>query len=145
VPGDDTLGAGPTLGVAAEHYFTRRMSVRGRLNAAWFDIQHAGDNNGVSPLALSGNFVYNWERGVIHPFLTLGLEIDTFRFTEDGIDSHDTTGGVNLGGGLEYFIHRHDTIVAEVLFHPIVGLVHSYRASYTPWYWTVTAGYKKYF
>jgi hypothetical protein len=145
VPGDDTLSSGPVLALSVEHYFRRRLSIRGQLSGAWFDIADTGDDNGVSPAAFDANVVYNWEGGAVHPYVTAGLGLYTYRFTENDVDSHDATAGVNLGGGVEYFFTRRDTLTIELLFRPIVGEVDSVSRSYTPWYWSASGGYKKYF
>lgn len=144
-PGDDRLSNGLTVAAFGEHYLSPRVSVRGLLSGAWWDIIAAGDHNNVSPVSAQGNLVYNWERGKWHPYATAGLGLYKFRFTEDDIDSSKTTVGFNLGGGVEYFVRLRDTVVMEVLVHPLVGDVESRFSSYTPWYWTISGGYKKYF
>jgi hypothetical protein len=88
---------------------------------------------------------YNWERGKWHPYATAGIGVYKFRFTEDDIDSSATTVGFNIGGGAEYFLRLQDTLVVEVLIHPLVGAVESRFGQYTPWYWSISTGYKKYF
>jgi hypothetical protein len=145
VPGDDGLDTGPTLGVDGEYYLSSRISVRGQLSGAWWGISNAGDDNGVSPATLSGNLIYNWEHGVFHPYATVGLGLYSYRFTEDDIDSHDTTLGVNIGGGVEYFLDRRNAITGELLIHSVPGDVNSKYNAYTPWYWTVSGGFKRYF
>jgi hypothetical protein len=148
MPGDDGLTSGLILGVSGETYFSRRVSLRGQLSGAWFGLESNRDDrddDGVRPLAVAGNLVYNWEHGIWHPYATAGLGVYTFRFTEGDVDSHDTTVGFNLGGGIEYFLHRQDTLTAEVLFHPLVGDVHSRFSTYTPWFWSIAGGYKRYF
>jgi hypothetical protein len=145
IPGDDTLTNGLTLSVDGEHYFTPRLSARGMLTAAWWDIANAGDNNSVSPVAFDGNVVYNWEEGVWHPYATAGVGLYKYRFTENDVDSSDTQVSFNIGGGVEYFVTRRDTVTAEVLFHPLVGTVTSVNRTYTPWYWSISGGFKKYF
>jgi hypothetical protein len=143
IPGDDGLDTGPTLGVDGEYYLSPRISVRGQLTGAWWGITNAGDDNDVSPAALSGNLIYNWEHGVFHPYATVGLGLYSYRFTENDLDSHDTTLGINIGGGVEYFIDGRDAITGELLIHSVPGDVHSKFGTYTPWYWTVTGGFKR--
>jgi hypothetical protein len=144
-PGDDRLAAGPALSVFGERYLSQRVSVRGMVGAAWWDISGAGDHNSVSPVSAQANVSYNWERGKWHPYGTLGLGLYKFRFTEDDIDSSTTAVGFNIGGGVEYFLRPRDTLMAELLIHPLVGDAGSRFTAYTPWYWAVSAGYKKYF
>jgi hypothetical protein len=146
MPGDDQLNSGLFLGVDGETYFTPRVSLRGKVSGAWwgFDRRRRADFS-VRPVSVTGNLVYNWEEGIWHPYATAGLGVYSFRFTEDGLDSHDTTVGFNLGGGVEYFIHRRDAVTLELLFHPLVGQVHSRFSSYTPYFWSIAGGYKAYF
>jgi hypothetical protein len=145
VPGDDGYDNGWTLTVTGEHYVTRRVGVRGSLAAAGGVREGAGEDNSMSPVLATGNLLYNWERGAWHPYATAGIGLYKFRFTEDGVDSHDTTVGFNIGGGAEYFLTRSDAITGEWLMHPLVGVVDSRNASYFPWFWTLSAGYKKFF
>lgn len=144
-PGDDRLDNGLALSAWAERYMTRRVSFRGMVTGNWWDMTEGPDGDGISPIAVNVNLVYNWERGKWHPYATAGIGLYKFRFTEDDIDSSDTAPAFNIGGGAEYFLRLKDTVVVEALIHPVVGDVESRFNTYTPWYWTLSAGYKKYF
>jgi hypothetical protein len=144
-PGDDRLENGLALSAWAERYWTRRVSFRGMVSGRWWGVIDGPDEDGVSPISAKVNLVYNWERGKWHPYATAGLGLYKFRFTEDDIDSSATTLGFNIGGGAEYFLRPRDTLLVEALIHPLVGDVESRFNAYTPWFWTLSGGYKKYF
>lgn len=134
------------LAANIERYLTRRVSLRAQLSGAFWDITGRGFTGSVHPIALDGNVVYNWEGGKIHPFATGGVGLYHYRFEE-----HPTTGsankfGINVGGGVEYFINRYLTGTAEVLFHDVADPVKSPLTTYNDSsYWTFTVGLKKYF
>jgi hypothetical protein len=144
-PGDDRLENGLVLSVWVERYRTRRVSFRGTVSGNWWGVIDDTSDDSVSPISAKLNLVYNWERGKLHPYATAGLGLYKFRFTEGDVDSSATTVGFNIGGGAEYFVRPKDTVVVEVLIHPLVGDVESRFNSYIPWYWTLSGGYKKYF
>jgi hypothetical protein len=145
MPYDDALESGVDLGVQAEHYLTPRASIRGKVSGAWFDIASRSFRGTIQPIAIEGNVVYNWEGGVVHPFVTGGIGLYHFRFEEAEVDSSDNKVGLNFGGGLEYFLTRRDTILGEVNFKVIPGRTDSRLSDYEPGYWGFTVGYKKYF
>ena len=149
-PTNDALNSGMNLGASVERYFTPRASIRGQLTGAWFEDDVFEDTT-ISPMAVTVNGVYNWERGAWHPYTTAGLGFYRFRLTdelfEDAFDGDgtETKFGVNLGAGLEYFFTRRDTITAELQYHLIPGDMDGFFADYDTNYWTVAAGYKRYF
>ena len=89
--------------------------------------------------------VYNWEGGAWHPYATGGIGVYHYAFTENALASSDTKVGVDLGGGVEYFVTRHDTVTGEWLLHVVPGRATSALATYQARYWVLTAGYKHYF
>jgi opacity protein-like surface antigen len=145
LPGDERLDNGFMLGASFERFLSSRVAVRGSLSGAWWNIDGVGIDDSMSPVFVQANLVHHWERGKWRPYATGGLGLYKFRFTEDDIDSSATTLGFNLGGGAEYFFRPEDTVTAELLFHPLVGDVESRFEEYEPWFWSITAGYKKYF
>ncbi len=143
-PTSDDLSTGFALAANVERYFTPRVSVRGQLGGAWEDIHGHSFTGTVKPMSLDGNVVYNWEGGKIHPYATGGLGYYRYRYTEGNLDSSDNHFGGNLGGGVEYFFSRHDTITGEVLAHIVAGKAEGLLATYDSTYWTLTFGYKHY-
>jgi len=145
LPFESTLKKGFDLAGQAEGYLSRRVSIRGQVSAAWLDITARPFTGTVKPIAFNGNVVYNWEGGAWHPYVTAGLGLYHYTFTENSVTSSDNKFGVDVGGGIEYFFTRHDTLLGEVLVHAIPGTVSSAGANYDAGYWTVSGGYKKYF
>ena len=146
MPFENSWKNGIDLTGSLERYLSRRVSVRGAVSGAWLDIQGRGFDGTINPIAFNGNLSYNWEGGKWHPYLTGGAGFYHYRFSE-GIDtSHANKFGVDFGGGTEYFFTRHDSLLGEVLVHAIPGTVTSRATTYEdPSYWTLSAGYKKYF
>lgn len=146
MPFDDALDSAIDVGVSLEGYVHPRVSIRGQLTGAWFDIEGRPFSGKVSPMAMTGNVVYNWELGKWHPFATGGIGAYRVRFDEDDLDSSDTELGFDFGGGIEYFFTRRDVLLGEVTWH-IIGddRVQSARSDYESRYWTILGGYKKYF
>jgi opacity protein-like surface antigen len=145
LPYDDALDTGADLGVQFERYLDPRVSIRGKFSSAWLDIATRAFDGTVQPIAIEGNLVYNWERGVWHPYATAGAGLYHFKFKEAELKSDHNKFGVNFGGGIEYFLSRRDTILGEVGFRVIPGRTDSLLSDYEPGYWTITFGYKKYF
>lgn len=146
LPSDPSLDKGLDVAGTLEGYLTPRVSVRGQVGSAWWDITGRGFKGTVQPFYLDGNVVYNWEGGAVHPYVTGGVGLYRFRSTESGaVDGSDTKAGVNLGGGLEYFFTRDATLTGEALYHK-VGAFSTPRAVFTDGsFWTLSIGVKKYF
>ena len=145
-PADPSLNNGLDLAGNIERFLTPRVSVRGQVGATWWDIQGRGFNGTITPFFATGNAVYNWEGGAIHPFVTGGVGI--YRFNADlngGADRSDTKPGFNLGGGLDYFIDRRTTMGGELLYHK-VGAFDSALATFGDGsFWRFGFGLKRYF
>jgi hypothetical protein len=146
LPADPSLDTGLDVAGTIEGYLTPRVSVRGQLGGAWWDITGRHFTGTVKPLYLDGNLVYNWEGGALHPYVTAGVGMYKYRSTESGVvDGSDTKAGFNLGGGLEYFITRDATVTGEALYHK-VGAFTTPLAVFTDGsFWSLSIGLKKYF
>ena len=151
-----SVGAAPSLEASftngfdltgnIEGYLTRRVSIRAQVGGAWWDITGRGFSGTVKPVAFDGNVVCNFEGGRIHPYVTGGVGLYHYRFAETPTTGSADKPGTNVGGGVEYFVHRHATITGEVLFHATAQPLQSPVTTYNNTrYWTVTAGMKKYF
>jgi hypothetical protein len=131
-----------TLDAFGEYYVTPRVSVRALL--AWanpgFD-NRTEDKFRQTKLLFNG--VYNWELVEWHPFVTAGAGAYFVRQLLDGRNDPDgeTRGGINLGGGVEYFTGSMSSIKAEgrwdIVSHP-PGLPDASGFS-------LTIGFKRYF
>ena len=145
-PTDPSLSGGLNLAGNIERYLTPRVSIRGQLGGAWNDVVHRGFTGTISPVFLDGNVVYNWEGGEWHPYVTGGLGIYRYRSFENLAPSAaDTSLGVNVGGGLEYFANERVAATGEFLYHG-VGQVKTPLTTFDRGqFWTFTVGIKRYF
>jgi hypothetical protein len=144
-PTDDRLKSGVDLAANIEGYLSKRVSIRGQLRGTWQDFQGQNFNGSVKPLVLDGNLVYNWEGGKWHPYLTAGGGVYHFGFEENGINGSDTAAGFDVGGGLEYFFHRHATFTTELLYHRVGTITTALAPFGHPDFWTLDFGLKRYF
>jgi hypothetical protein len=89
------------------------------------------------------NGVYNWERGALHPFATAGAGIYWVRELLDGANDpdSDTRGGLNFGGGIEYFTGEKGAVKGEARWD-IVSRPEGFPDATG---FTITFGYKAYF
>ena len=146
IPHDDLLETGTYTSVNGEFYLTPRFSLKAQFGGAWFEADDDFLDEQVSPMHLIGTAVYNWEYGKIHPYAGAGAGWYRYRFRiDDDAAGTDSKFGVNLAGGVEYFLSRTDTIVGDVTFHVISGDTVSNFFAYNGTYWTFSGGYKKYF
>ncbi len=128
VPDEEMIGIGGDVGIlfpseeletaltldgSFEYYLTPRFSLRTRLG--WTDPEF--DISGTLSLRqvrLTFDAVYNWEGGVVHPFVAGGVGAYFLDLQESGESLGDETKfGVNLGGGVEYFLTRRLTLRGE--------------------------------
>ena len=145
LPNDASLSNGFDLAGNLEGYLTPRVSVRGQVSGAWWDIVGRGFSGTISPVVFDGNLVYNWEGGKWHPFVTGGAGVYHYRADiNNGIDGSDTKFGGDFGGGVEYFFTRRSTITGEGLYHAVSTFA-SPAATFDGSFWTFRAGLKHYF
>lgn len=146
VPADASLQNGLEVAGDIEGYLTPRVSVRGQLGAAWWDITGRHFTGTIKPVFFDGNVVYNWERGVWHPYVTAGVGAYRFHSSIDpSLSGDDTKVGVNLGGGIEYFFTRDATITGELLYHKVDGFASPVTVFNDGSFWSFAMGAKKYF
>jgi len=121
-PSDPALQNGIDLTGNIERYLTSRLSLRGQTGVTWWDIQGHSFPGTITPFFADFNAVYNWEGGVVHPFVTGGVGVYHFSASEPTIvNRSDTKPGFDLGGGLDYFINRRTTMGGELTYHHIDG------------------------
>ena len=145
IPNDDALENGWFMAVSGEGYLTPRFSIRAQFGGAFHDVKFGAADGKVSPMHITGNAVYNWEHGKWHPYASGGIGWYRYRFGEGNDRPTDSKVGVNIGGGVEYFFTRRDTITGDLTIHIVQGDVESNFFIYNPKYWTIAAGYKHYF
>lgn len=146
VPTDPSFQNGLELAGTIEEYLTPRVSVRGQVGYASWDITGRGFTGTVHPLLFDGNLVYNWEGGIWHPYVTAG--IGAYHFGSDinpSLSGGDTKVGVDLGGGIEYFFTRHATITGELLYHKVGAFMSPVTVFNDGSFWSFALGAKKYF
>ena len=126
----------------AEFYVTPRVSIR-----AMFGLASPGFDNRTEDhfrqVRLLFNGVYNWELGTWHPFVTAGAGAYFVRSLLDDQDDPEgeTRGGINFGGGVEYFTSDVDVIRGEARW----DLVSDPPGLPDAPGFTLTIGYKRYF
>ena len=114
--GDDDFDAEPTGELYLEYFFTSHASGRVTLSFIEFDgpdIPGLGADD-VDVASLTANALYQWEGGVVHPFVTAGVGI--YRY-DSALEDSDLNPGLNGGGGLNFYVTDHFAIKAEVLGH----------------------------
>jgi hypothetical protein len=138
LPTEGGLDNSPHLAVTLDGYLTPRISVRGEVGIGW-NADSRGFRNDLRRLFFNVNLVYNWERGIWHPYITGGLGL--YRYTgttsaeallaalrdelialgldPSAVEDSDNKLGANLGGGVEYFLSRRSTIVADFRYHGV--------------------------
>jgi len=145
IPTDPGLDKGLDVAGSIEGYLTSRVSVRGQVGAAWWDIVGRNFTGTVKPLYFDGNIVYNWEGGAVHPYVTAGIGAYRFKATEGSAEGSDTKAGFNVGGGAEFFFTPRATFTAEALYHKVDGF-NTPRGSFGDGsFWRIAMGMKAYF
>ena len=146
VPRDASFENGLEVAGNVERYFTPRVSIRGQVGFSSWDITGRGFTGNVKPLYFDGNVVYNWEGGVWHPYVTGG--VGAYHFNSDinpSVSGGDTKVGLDLGGGIEYFLARHATITGELLYHKVGEFTSPVTTFGDGSFWSFAVGGKKYF
>jgi len=136
------------LGIAGnvEGYLTPRVSVRGQIGTAWWDIIALRNPGTIQPVYFLGNLVYNWEGGKWHPYATGGAGLYHFRFEDPvGVKGSDNNAGFNVGGGIEYFFTRYATITGEALYHKVGDVNTGLHLFADGSFWSFMVGAKRYF
>jgi opacity protein-like surface antigen len=142
VPNDDQFQSGLLLNGLFEYYLRPRVSVRTEFG--WTDPGHQRepvDSLRQVPLRLDVN--YNWEGGVWHPFVGAGAGAHFLRNKDNGRPFGDTMTelGLNVQGGIEYFLSRRVTVKGEARYHRI----DTPAGGPDPSGWALTLGMKRYY
>ena len=142
---DETQEKAVTFDGQVDWYLTPRISVRGLLGWTSPGFENRTEDH-FRQVRLQFNGVYNWELQEFerwHPYVTAGAGAYFVRQVLDGLDDPDseTRGGINLGGGAEYFTGDMTSVKGEVRFDVV---------SHPPGFpdasgFTITIGVKRYF
>jgi hypothetical protein len=131
-----------TFDAYGEYFLTPRISVRGMF--AW---ANPGFENFTEDHYRQAKFLfnglYNWDRQEWHPFVTAGAGAYFVRENLTGAFDPDSEvrGGLNFGGGAEYFVGDRASVKGEVRWDIVSqppGLADATGFS-------LTIGYKRYF
>ncbi len=116
--GGNDVDTSITLDGFGEVFVTPRVSIRGLVGWTSPGISGADDTH-LRQNRLLFNAVYNWERNEWHPFVTGGAGLYFVTRTREGRpdDEGDTRGGINLGGGVEYFTNDMLSWKGEAAWH----------------------------
>ena len=139
---DEALENTVTFDAFGEYYATPRVSIRGLLGYTSPGFDNRTEDH-FRQIRLLFNGIYNWEFGVWHPYATAGAGAYFVRSLLENREDPDgeTRGGINFGGGVEYFLNSQSTIKGEarwdIVSHP-PGLPDATT-------FTLSVGYKRYF
>jgi hypothetical protein len=131
-----------TLDAFGEYYATPNVSVRGLLGWASPGFDNFTENH-FRQVHLLFNGVYSWNGNRWHPYATAGAGAYFLRQIFENAEDPDSEvrGGLNFGGGGEWYLDKTSTIKGElrvdVVSHP-QGFPDATGV-------TLTFGYKKYF
>jgi hypothetical protein len=139
---DEAFEKTVTVDAFAEYYVTPRVSIRGLFGWASPGFENRTEDH-FRQVKLLFNGVYNWEFGTWHPFATAGAGFYFVRELLDGLEDPDseTRGGINLGGGTEYFLDEMSSVKGELRWDFVSDPPGLPDASG----FSVTIGYKRYF
>ncbi|HZI94173.1 MAG TPA: outer membrane beta-barrel protein [Patescibacteria group bacterium] len=115
-------GLEPVFTGTFEYYSSPRISWRGLLGVTSFDVDDSIANNAsIDYQFFNANIVYNWEHGVIHPYVTGGVGIYTKDEKNLPSSFGDSEVGLNGGGGIDWFLGERWGLKFEGTFHGLTG------------------------
>ena len=141
IPADDQLDPGIVGGGVLEFYLTPRGSLRGSVMAIRNGYDRADDDD-ERQIRLGLDAIYNWEGGVVHPFVGVGVGLHLLRFyrDDDNEGPNDTEFGMQVLGGLEFFLNRAWSLKGEGRYQWVAD-----RPNLDPDGLSLTVGLKRYF
>ncbi len=119
VPSADGLDSAPVLGALFEYYLTPRVSLRTGFGFA--DSSFENDDS-LRQVPLRVDLNYNWEGGRWHPFVGTGVGAYFLQLKNNNgqpFGDQETKFGINVGGGIEYFLNRRVSVKGEGRYHII--------------------------
>ena len=123
VPSGDLLDNAPVISGFYEYYVTPRVSLRPSL--AWSNSNlRASGTDSLRQVPVRVDLNYNWEGGKWHPFVGTGIGVYFMQLRHNGQSVGDAENklGLNVGGGVEYFMHRTVSLKGEGRYHAIQDL-----------------------
>jgi opacity protein-like surface antigen len=140
-PADDQLGMGVLGGGLFEIYATPRFGIRTSVTAIRNGYDRRDDDD-ERQLRLGVDGIYNWEGGVVHPFVGAGVGMHFLRFYRNGDNEgpNDTAFGAQVLGGAEIFMNRQWTTKLEARYQWVGD-----RPNLNPDGLALSIGVKRYF
>ena len=141
VPPASEMNNSLLLNVLYEYYVTPRVSLR--TDVGWASPSfNSGGISSLRTIPVRLDLNYNWEGGRFHPFVGTGAGVYFMQFRSNQQVFGDTESklGFNLGGGVEYFVHRQVSLKGEGRYHFIQD-----TRGHDPSGLAITAGLKTYF
>ena len=140
-PSDDQFDGALLLGGFLELYPSARLGIRPSLFVTSPEFERGTDDH-ERQMRLGVDVIYNWEGGVVHPFVGAGIAAHFLQLTNEGedVDDSDTNLGFALLGGVEYFLNRAWTVKGEGRYQWVDD-----RPSVNPDGFVLTIGLKRYF
>jgi hypothetical protein len=120
IPSGDRLDNAPAISGLYEYYVTPRVSLRPSIG--WSDSNFTGSGiDSLRQVPVRMDLNYNWESGKWHPFVGTGVGAYFMQLKHNGqpVGDSETKLGLNVGGGVEYFVHRTVALKGEGRYHAI--------------------------
>ena len=112
---DDDFEKTVTVDGLVEYYVAPRFSLRGMLAWASPGVNGRTEDH-YRQVKLLFNGVYSWKGGAWQPFVTAGAGAYFVRLKREGKPdpSGEKRGGINLGGGIEFFATQLTAVKGEI-------------------------------
>lgn len=137
---DDEFDGTLIVGGFFEFHPAARVGIRPSLSYASPDFQRDPNAN-LRQIRLGVDAIYNWEKGVWHPFVGAGLGVHLLKLEDrNGTIDDATELGVSLLGGIEYFASRRTALTFEGRYQFVGDILGS-----DPGGFALTMGVKRYF
>jgi len=115
---DEDFHTGFSPAAYMEFYVTPRLSVRAL--GGWSRNEFVTMNDRfLEQFRMAFNVTYNWEAEYWHPFVTAGVGGHRVRTWQDDVTQTpwQTRVGLNIGGGIEYFVRPKVTFKFEATYY----------------------------
>ena len=141
---DEAFEKSVTIDAFGEYYLTPNISVRGLFGWASPGVENRTEDH-FRQVHLLFNGLYGWSGNQWHPYVTAGAGAYFLRQIFENAEDPDSEvrGGINFGGGVEYFLDQNSTSMfkVELRFDFVTHPEGFPDATGT----TLTFGYKRFF
>ena len=141
LPADEQFDGGLFGGAYVELYPAARVGIRPSIFVTNPEFERGTDEH-ARQMRLGVDVIYNWEGGVVHPFVGAGTAAHILQFTNNGeeVGDSNTELGLALLSGLEVFLNRAWTFKGEARYQWVDD-----RPGVNPDGLALTFGLKRYF